>query len=326
MIHQIGERQRWAWRTAALSGILATGICGYGWLWVLLGGTLVGLLDCFLDQKLGSRSMAQVLGDGTGGKILAGLILLWTVIAMSWCACLADAAFPKVNGFPGLGWVLLALAAYGSCRGAAACARCSGVLCLFLLFLYGIVAVFSLPDVKLAYLAPQGNWQNIVPAAGLFLLSAGVWYAPTGERKEKSWQFAFIPPVAAAALTAITAGVLSPELAAVRQVPIYDLAQSVNVLGVIERIDPMLSAAMTVGLFALLSSLCCSCRLLGEKIKKKIPWAAVCAAAAGAGMFLTKSVSVRTLTQGNVVFYGAVPLLAVCLKKSQKKMKKVVDK
>ena len=81
-------------------------------------------------------------------KALAVPVLLWTVFAMAWTANLSVLAFPMHDGFPGLGWIVLALAAWGSRKGAAACAACAGVLCLFLLVLYGTVVVFAVPDVK----------------------------------------------------------------------------------------------------------------------------------------------------------------------------------
>lgn len=321
MEHTIGERQRWAWLAAGLSGIAASRLCGFSWLWVLIGGLVVTGYYIYIDRKLDDDGLAvlMVKGLGGGGRILVLLTLLWTVLVMGWAACLADAAFPMVDGFPGLGWVLLALAAWGSQKGTGACARCSGVLCLFLTALYGVIVVFAVPDVDWNWLAPRGGWKDGVWAAGLFLLPAGVWYVPCSRsRKGPAWQMAFLLPVFAAALAAVTVGVLSPELAAERPVPLYDLAQSVSVLGVVERIEPLLSAAMTMGLFALLSSLACACRGLLDQIR---PWrwngAAACVVSGGA-MYLIRPLPLELLTVGAVVFWLLIPLLVVVLASKNK--------
>ena len=122
---------------------------------------------------------------------------------------------------------------------------------------------------------------------------------------------ALLLPAFAAVLTAVTAGVLSPELAAARTVPLYDLAQSVSLFGVVERIEPLLSAAMTMGVFALLSALACAGQALADTLW---PWtwsgSAVCAAAAGM-MYLTRNVPPEVLTAGAVVFWFAVPVATV---------------
>lgn len=314
MERRIGERQRWAWMAAGLSAVVASKVCGYHWLWVLVGGLVVSVYNIVLDRTLAEQGVARLLCRkfGWGGKILAGLTLLWTILVMGWVANLADTAFPMVDGFPGLGWVLLALAAWAAGKGPAACARCCGVLCLILLALYGVVAVFAVPDVTWHWLKPTTGWTQGVWAMGLFLLPAGVWYVPCQRsRKGPDWRLAFLLPVFAALLAAVTAGVLSPELASVRQVPLYDLAQSVSLFGIVERIEPLLSAAITLGVFALLSSLVCGAQSLAAQLR---PWkwnaVAVCAAA-GASMVLTKDMPVELVSVGAVVFWMLIPLLTL---------------
>ena len=314
MGRKIGERQRWAWLAAGLSAAVAANVCDYDWLWVLLGGLLVTGYYIMMDRNMDDSGLAALLCTSFGrfGRVLAGLTLLWTIFVMGWAAVLADTAFPMVDGFPGLGWVLLGLAAWGSRKGPGACARCCGVLCLFLVVLYGVVAVFAVPDVEWGYLLPTAEWTQGVWTVGIFLLPAGVWYVPCSRsRKGPAWQMAFLLPAFAAWLAAMTVGVLSPELAAAKDVPLYNLAQSVSVFGVVERIEPLLSAAMTMGVFALLSSLSCAAQALADQI---MPWkwngAAACVLA-GAAMYLMRSVPVGTLTVGGVIVWFLVPVLTV---------------
>lgn len=316
MERSIGERQRWAWLAAGLSGIAAVKLCGYSWLWVLVGGLAVTIYAIILDRKLAACGLARLLCRtmGWGGKILAALTLLWTVLVMGWAANLADAAFPTVRGFPGLGWVLLAVAGWGTWKGSGACARCCGILCLFLIVLYGVIAAFSVPDVKWQYLTPTDSWSTGVWSAGLFLLPFGVWYTPCSRsRKGPAWQMAFLLPAFAAALAGVTAGVLSPELTARRAVPLYDLAQSVSLFGVMERIEPLLSAAMTMGVFALLSSLTCAARALADQLRSG-QWntAAVCGFA-GISMVLTKDMPAELVAVGALVFWMVIPAIVLLI-------------
>lgn len=266
-----------------------------------------------MDQTVPSEGMASLYRQlGWGGKILLSLTGLWTILILSWTACLADTAFPMVDGFPGLGWVLLALAAWGGQKGSAACARCSGVLCLFLLVLYGIVGIFAVPDVRADHLVPNGQWQESIWTLGLFLLPAGVWFVPcTRSRKGPAWQMAFLLPLFGAFLAAVTAGVLSPELAARKSVPLYDLAQSVSIFGVVERIEPLLSAAMTMGVFALMSSLVCSGQVMAEYLGAGAWSGTVICGAAGAGMYLIRNWPAAWIAAGSAVFLLAVPLLVI---------------
>lgn len=320
MEQKIGERQRWAWLTGGLSAAIGICGCGLGWLWVLAGGLVVGLYYIYMDRVLPSKGLAAILP-----KIPAVLTILWTVAAMAWSANLADSAFPMVDGFPFLGWTILALAAWGSWKGPAACARCAGVLCLFLFVLYGVVGAFAIPDAQADYLKPAGRWTDSLWTAGLFLLPAGVWYLPCGKnRKKPAWAVGLLLPLATAALAAVTAGVLSPLLAGSLTSPLYTLAQSVSLFGVVERIEPLLSAAMTMGVFCLLSVMACACRALADRL---FPWkwsgAAACAVAATA-MGAAGKLPLEAVTVGSLIVWVLLPV--IFCRKNLKNRKKPVDK
>lgn len=309
-MNSIGRRQRWAWLAAGLSAAVAACACGKGWQWVLLGGLAAALFDLFLDRRLRPCGLGALLSGSFGGlgPVLAAMTLLWTVAAMAWTANMADAAFPMIDGFPVLGWILLATAAWGSWKGPAACARCAGVLFLFLSVLYGLLAAFSLPDVHLEYLRPTGNWTQSVWTLGLFLLPAGVWYLPRrSHEKPPAWALFLLLPVLAALLAAITSGVLSPALAAASAAPLYTVAQAVSLFGVMERIEPLLSAAMTMGVFCLLSSMACACRAL---VRKKWAGPAACILAA-VGMGPARAIPLSLVTLGALVFWLLIPLITI---------------
>ena len=328
MERRIGERQRWVWLAVGLSAVAAVRLCAINWLWVLLGGLAACLYYLYIEKRLLTDGLAGRLTDSFGfpGKVLCVLLLFWIILVMGRCACYADTAFPMVDGFPSLGWVLLALAAWGSRKGPQACAGCSGILCLFLLALYGVIAVFSVPDIKVQYLAPAADWRQTIEVLGMFLLPAGVWCVPVRQRKGKCRSLIFLLPVFAAALSAVTGGVLSPEVAMENPAPLYELSRSVSVLGVVERIEPLISAAMTMGIFCLLSSLACACQALADQVGSWRRSGSLCCLAAAGTMYFAKDVSQTFLTGGNLAFFLFLPLAAAAVKKSQNFEEKGVDK
>jgi hypothetical protein len=125
----------------------------------------------------------------------------------------------------------------------------------------------------------------------------------------------FLVPLIAAVFTAVTAGVLSPELAAQSENAFYDLSRSVNILGVMERIEPLVSAAMTMGVFCLLTGQLCAVRAL-------IPGKYTAAAAAGlaaVAMFPAKSLPLPLLTAGNVLFWVLPTFVTLSLRGAKRR-------
>lgn len=318
-MQKIGERQRRVWLAAGASAVAAATLCGLNWLWVLVGGAIACLYYLYIDMRLGTDSLADCIVDafGFGGKVLCVLFLFWLILVLGWCACLADNAFPMVDGFPGLGWVLLVLTAWGCQKGARACAGCSGILFMLLTVLYGVVLVFAVPNVQVEYLKPTQDWKQAVAALGLLVLPCGAWCIGTREKKGKGTGLLLLA-VASAGLAAVTAGVLSPELAAARAVPIYDLAQSVSVFGVIERIEPLLSAAVTMGLFCLLTSLASAAQALADQVGTWKWSGSACCIAAGGAMYVARYLPRPLLIGGNLVFFLLLPAAAAAFSKKLK--------
>jgi len=300
---------------------VAAKACGLGWLWVLGAGLAVTVYYIYVDVHLHPGGVAVLLP-----RALAVPALLWMVALLSWTADLANGAFPMVQGYPVLGWTILATAAWGSRKGVGACARCAGVLCLFLAGLYGVIAGFALPDVKLAYLKPEGSWLDGLQALGLFLLPSAVWYLPCASGKRKpAWQMALVIPLASALLAAVTIGVLSPTLAREMPSALYVLAQSVSVFGVVERIEPLLSAAITMGVFCLASIMVCACvRLWGKLPMRKYSGIASCVAA-GILMKWIGNINLIIIAAGNVIFGVILPLVALRIGKRRKKNQEMVS-
>ncbi len=313
MAHEMGERQRWAWLTAAWSMVAAACLCGYGWGWVLVGAAAASLYDLYMDRAVPAGGLVQVYERaGAIGKVLLVLSGLWAVVLMSWSSAKIQMAFPSIQAVPELSLVLLALAAWSSRKGIGAGAACSGVLCLVLVVLYGLLAAFAVPDLEWSQLRPWGTWEQGLLSWGLCLLPGVLWFLPRGPRYEKPCRWpAILLPIGSAILAAWTSGILSPQLAAVRPSPLYDLAQSVSILGVMERIEPILSVAMTMGLYALLSAFACTAQKIGETIHPWGGYGILAAVVSGFGLYWAKSLDTIYVVVGTLFLWLLVPLLVM---------------
>lgn len=313
MGRMVGERQRWVWLAAAETAVIAVELCRYNWGSVAIGSTVVTLYNLLMDRTAPETGIAAVLsGRKCMGKVLLSLSLLWFVIMLTWAAGLAGKAFSATDKSPLLGWILLGLAAWGSIKGPNACASCCGVLCLFLVVLYGVVAVFSVSDIQPEYLQLEPEPGNIIRCVGLLLTASVVWYLPSDKKQNrKMWDIAVILFTGAVLLSVITEGVLSSELASAVSVPLYAVAQSVSLFGVVERIEALLSAAMTMSIFALLSAVAGACSVVGNEI---CPWkyyGVFSCAAAGLLMLVEKEIDVLWMSIGTGVVCLLIPLAAI---------------
>lgn len=127
-----------------------------------------------------------------------------------------------------------------------------------------------------------------------------------------------------AARALCAAGTLSPRVAGEEAFAVYTMAKSVSVFGVMERLEPVVSAALTAGGFCLLSVLC----LANAKTAQAIGWKR----RTGIGNFLlgcTGYLAGTVLPEGvqalaAAICWGMVPLVTLwvaSVKKLQKNQK-----
>lgn len=310
---RVGERQRWVWLASGLSAVTAVKACGLSWAWVLGASFLTVLYYIYMERRLRPCGLGRLIPAAFGplGKWLGGLSLLWTVLCLAWSANLADWAFPLHDGYPILGWVLLAVCAWGCRKGPAPSARCAGVVFLCLAGLYGLLCGFALGDVRPAHLRPVGTWRDGVTALGLLLLGTAVWYAPSRRTKRVSRRPALLLSLALGVLVFLTSGVLGPDLAKAQPAPFYAMARSVRLFGVLERVEPLASAAMTLGTFCLLSALACAAQSLGQGLGMGTWTGPAACVLAMALMGPVRQVNASILAMGGAVFWVMIPILAV---------------
>lgn len=185
-------------------------------------------------------------------RMAAGLLLL---LLAARAARTGAHAFRETAQSPLAACLLLGAALWAAFCGAEAAQRCAAVLLRLVLGFFLIVAVFSLPQLRAAWLRPAAEPGNAMICAGLLLAPGACAYLPPREREKRAGLWLLAPLAAAAA--GVTAGVLSPALAR-GEMSFLTLARSVSVLGVMRRFEALVSGAMLPAWFCLCSLLLCA--------------------------------------------------------------------
>lgn len=262
-----GEGRRAALELSAAAFPVFQHCVGAGWVSALAGGGAAGLVLTGLWRGLRGRSFRA--GVGSTGIRRIGLVVLTAgmLLLAVWGAGASALAFPETAGNPVAACLVLALSWAAVRRGAEVPGRCAAVLVRLLAALYGIVLVFSLPQLRWEWLRPEWSlpgavrcfWVLLLPGAGLCLEREG--------RAGFPWQaWALVPLAGAGAL--VTAGILSPALAA-EPMAFHTLARSVSVLGVMLRFEALISGAQLISGFCLCTLLLAAARSLLEGLLGK---------------------------------------------------------
>lgn len=229
--------------------------CRIHWLWTLLGGLAAALTLSGLTWLLNRRKRRGVeRGEAARWQGCFAPLLLGGAGAAAWAGSFA---FPETAGSWLAALLIFGLAGAAAGLGPAAAGRCAGILLWTTGVLYGIVLVFSLPQIRLSWLLPpRGAWTEagkvwaalLTPAGGLFLTGG------LGEdQKLPHWPW-WTAAAAAAAASAVTGGILSPALAGEREA-FRTLARGVSVLGVMRRFEALVNGALLMSAFCLCAML-----------------------------------------------------------------------
>lgn len=232
-------RQLTTWLAAALIPTVIQRTSGSPWLAVLISASLCLLCVC----------LRWCCPSTTGGKLVP--VLQWIVIVtVLGTVCEASVSSWPRGGHKAVGLILLALAAWSAWKGPSAAARVGCVLFWFVLLLYLVLLGAGLKQVRLQWLLPT---RGDADALGCVLLLTPAAAAIHLNKREKCSPRLTVIGLFALAASVVTAGVLSPELAVQYDLPFYEMIRSLTIRGNARRFEALLSAAMTVGWFALIS-------------------------------------------------------------------------
>lgn len=293
-----------------------------GWLWTLLSvlaGTGVLAAGAFWRARAG-KTPVQSLAAGGFGRVALGALLVWNWLALGGAARLLCLAFPDGNGFPLVGLLLLLLAVQASAGKTDTVLRMGGVLVLFLAGFYGIVLLFSLPQVQARWLRPVLRVDAallpcaLTPMLALFLPvrgreKAGLWCAAGG--------------IVALGAAVLCAGALSPQRVAGDGFAFYTAVGGARLFGTLERMEALVSVAVCLGGFCLMALLCAVnhevLAALGMKKEKRIMILQLFAGSAA--MAASCALPEAFFAIGTTIFWGFLPIVTL-LVEIRKKFKK----
>lgn len=311
----ISGRQAGAWGFCAASVPAVLTCAGLGWGWVLLGCAIAAGYYVLTQELAGGAVYLPELTVRAFGKCAGRAILtiggVFTLLAAAQTARRAGIAFP--DGTAELaGGVIVLLGTLAGEKGAKQAAKVCGVLFLVLAGLYTIIILAAAKNVQLRWMAPWGGARQTLEVVPPLLVLTCLRFLPGRKAAVKSGWLGLLA-VCPAAFAALTAGCLSPRLTQQLTFPFYTVSQSLSVLGVMERLEPVVSAALLLGFFALES-------LLLEAAREQIVWAAPIIAgkrwarvALGIVVFglsfVTDGIPAEVWALGAAVCWGIAPLL-----------------
>lgn len=340
MHEELTRRQGLAWCFGAL-GVPGMLLCaGAPWPWVLAAGCCAATYYIIIEtlrRSAGTDDLCTLTRRAFGGAGRGILVLgaIWTVTALSETARQSAVAFPEGAEAALCAPILLGLCAFGGQKGTRALARAAAVLAPVLAMLEAAVLLSALPQVRWEWCAPWGDASWLWRVLPSLLLPSAVLYLPRREeRVGTSWgmlaALALLPAVGAV----VTTGCISPQVAAEEPLAFYTLSKSVRVLGVMERLEPVVSAVEYLSFFCIAALLSAAA---GAMVRAAFGASAatsrwlsgvICAAALGL-VLLPVELPVWVRTAGASTFWGMVPVVAlvvVGVKKGGEKTKKGVDK
>ena len=318
MNHTLSTRQICAFAFVAFSAPAITVCASLPWTWVLpasASSAALGALAVRLWRKSGATSLAAALRERRGGKAVLVLTALFAVLMMHRFGQMALGAFPDDPPTAFVPLTLLAVCAWACAKSRAAVLRAVGVASFFVLGAYAAIAAFALPDaVPQRLFAVRGGdpWRLgvlLTPLLALFLVHRE-------DRKVRSvWQWTplfVLFPTASSLLCALVPGADGS---------FYTMAKSVEVLSVAQRVEPLVSAVMTVGWFA---AVCLTALTVGEIAGAlggdRRRAAAFAVAAAATCVFGALPLPPMFYTIGIFLLLISAPFTALCC--SAKKVKK----
>lgn len=241
-----------AWVFAATVPVLIRLLSGSGW---VSAGVVTVLAAAAV--ALVSRRRAEP------AKWQCPFLIIYVICLLSSLLSVAAEAWPAGNTGPVVWMILLLLAAWSAQKGPLAASAVGAVLFWVVLIAYGLLFAAGVKDLEAKWLMPQ--WKMPQPLALAVLLAApgSAMLAQQGRSCSLSFK---LPAVAITAAAVLTVGVLSPGVAAQKADAFYEMSRSVSIIGISHRLEPLTSAAMTVGWFALMTLLLTQCGVLTEKM------------------------------------------------------------
>lgn len=235
----VSKRQSNLWRMAAMAAPLAKAASGCSWPAVLVMGGFTLLAGWWLGRYRTAQKPWLDILQGLWASVIVSEMLYW-----------CEDCWPSHGDVKAAALILLALSVWSACKGQQRAARAGCVLIWPVGLLLGPVLLSAVPEITLQNLYP--NWQMPDAALVTILLLTTLY---TGERKGASAGACAGFLCFALITSAVTAGVLSPNISSTSRTGLYELSRSVSFFGISQRLESIAAAGMTIGYFGGISYL-----------------------------------------------------------------------
>lgn len=265
----------------------------------------------------------QMPGRKTNAAIVAWGMALTAVLCLGAVVRWAQSAYPSAKNAWPLGLILLAMAAYASRGGLQPLLRTGAICFFFLVVLDTAVLAFGLGNISTVRPAVWHKLDSSVLHLVWLLLPLACSWLGTPQpsaRWRAVWAVICVAPCLVCWLS------LSGMVASGSEFPFYTLTKSISVIGVMERFEVLLSAALTAGIFCLMGIFTHICgNTLENRVPKTGKGAYILTFALGAGAsLLSKTWLQAAIAILAVIFWGIVPIATqiVGLRKKDEKNEK----
>ena len=243
-----------AWVLAALSAPLCHLAGITGWAEVAVAGVLCTWLSVERFRQTDEITVCP--------KWFAASACICLVLVTGVCLDLAGSTWPTGDTTSIVPIVLLLLAVWSAWEGAEKASRTGSVLMWLLLLLFAAVVAGGIGNVKLSRIELSGRLSNGLVFL-VFLLPGVAKQLPIAKGQSK---LLWILPGFSALIAFLVKGTLSEPVAGAMVNPFYEFGKSLSLFGVVERYESLVSVALTIGYFCLLSMLLSSAYHLSESI------------------------------------------------------------
>lgn len=306
---KVQARALWAWAVAGFTAPAAQVLGSISWPLVLGIGLLAGILWIVVSK---------VTAEGWHGpKLVYALEYIILILALTLWASLSGKCWTTTTADRTIPVVLLVLSACAAEGGVRAGSRCGRTLFWAMVAMFLLLGAFSLPDVQYRWLTPNDNI-DVGTTLWVFLLPMVTLLLPR-EDGARLWPWAAVLAGTGVSIALLSPGVLSPQVSAVKDGAFFAMVRGISILGVAERFEAVVAAAMTLGWFCCLSLLLTAAGHMAGQIhpgwERRGIW--IGAFLAGFGQCFGEIPMVWAAPYVAIVAWIVVPLLG-CGKKSKK--------
>ncbi len=298
----------WPWLTAAMFAPAAQSLGSAPWPWTL--ALALGAMAVFLCAEMVTGRPWRC------GKVLAVVEYLFLTLCVGMVLRRVDDCWLGAEGSWVIPAVVLVLAACAAERGVNTGLRSGATLFWFIAIAFLVLVVFSLPDVEASDLYP-GRWNSHGTDIGVLLIPGVALLLPR-RRGKNPWPWALAIVAGAGLISVLTAGALSFGVAAETKGAFFQMVRGIEILGVAERFEALVAAAMTLGWFCLLSLLLSAAGEMGGRLRSGSGSVWLAAALGAAVCFGLQPIPMWILAAGAVILWYGFPVVKAFLGRGER--------